>query len=91
MIIWKTNYNIPKKQIDSLISDLKKDDRSFGKDIDFYSSYYLPVSERPEKKITSVYNDIITKGSKQLGLFKINPPLFKLINMLGIFQDFRNK
>ena len=69
MIIWKTNYNIPKEEIDSLISDLKKDDRSFGKDIKFYSSYYLPVSERPEKKITSVYNDIITKGSKQLGLF----------------------
>ena len=69
MIIWKTNYNIPKEEIDSLVDDLKKDDRSFGKEIDFYSSYYLPVSERPEKRITPVYNDIITKGSKQLGLF----------------------
>ena len=69
MIIWKTNYNIPKDEIDSLVSDLKKDDRSFGKEIKFYSSYYLPVSERPEKRLTSVYNDIITKGSKQLGLF----------------------
>ena len=69
MIIWKTNCKIRKEKIDSLVSDLKKDDRSFGKEIKFYSSYYLPVSERPEKRLTSVYNDIITKGSKQLGLF----------------------
>ena len=69
MIIWKTNNIIPKDTIDSIVSDIKKDDRSFRKEENFYSSYHIPVSERPEKRLTSVYNDIITKGSKQLGLF----------------------
>ena len=69
MIIWKTNNPIPKDTIDSIASKIKKDDRSFRKENNFYSSYYLPTSERPEEELTSVYNDIIPEAAKKLGLF----------------------
>ena len=68
MIISKTNKSIPKDTIDPIVSDIKKDDRSFRKEENFYSSYHIPVSERPEKRLTSVYNDIVTKGITKLGL-----------------------
>ena len=69
MIIWKTNNPIPKDTIDSIASKIKKDDRSFRKENNFYSSYYLPTSERPEEELTSVYNNIIPEAAKKLGLF----------------------
>ena len=68
MIIWKTNNNIPKDTIDPIVSDIKKDDRSFRKEENFYSSYHLPVKDRPEEKLSPLYNDIILEGVTKLGL-----------------------
>ena len=68
MIIWKTNKTIPKDTIDPIVSNIKKDDRSFRKEENFYSSYHLPVKERPEEKLSSLYNDIFPKALNRLGL-----------------------
>ena len=68
MIIWKTNKTIPKDTIDPIVSDIKKDDRSFRKEENFYSSYHLPVKDRPEEKLSPLYNDIILEGVTKLGL-----------------------
>ena len=69
MIIWKTNNLVSKDLIDSISSDVKKDIRFFLKKENYYSTYFhFPTEERPERKLSSLYNDIIRKGMKELGL-----------------------
>ncbi len=69
MILWSCNELIEDDIIDSMILNLKNHPLCYEEKANYYSSYYTPPNERPEKKLKKFYNSIIDKASKKLTLY----------------------
>ena len=69
MILWSSNETIEDDVIDSIIEKLKNHPLCYNKEANYYSSYYTPTNERPEKKLGKFYDSIIKKASKKLTLY----------------------
>ncbi len=67
MILWSTNTTV--SGLDLMVSKLKQHPLCYHPDHKFYTSYYTPPNERPEKKLNSFYKKIISDACKDLTLF----------------------
>ena len=68
MIIWSDNDKIDKSKIDLIVSDLKKNKKCFDSNSRFYSSYFCPFEERPEKCLHDYYSCFLERLLKDLTL-----------------------
>jgi len=69
MILWSSNELIYDELLYSMVDILKQHPLCYEKKSNYYSSYYTPPNERPEKKLKKFYNSIIDKASKKLTLY----------------------
>ena len=69
MILWSCNELIDDDIINSTILKLKNHPLCYEKKSNFYSSYFTPPNERPEKGLKKFYNSIINEASKDLTLY----------------------
>ena len=71
MIIWRTNHPLSKDIIDPIVLSLKNNDKAckYYKDFKFYSSFIVPLDERPDYQLASFYLNFLEKeAGSDLGL-----------------------
>ena len=69
MILWSSNELIDDDIINSVILELKSQPSCYEEKANYYSSYFTPPNERPEKKLKKFYDSIINQATKYLTLY----------------------
>ena len=64
MILWSSNELIDDDIINSVILELKSQPSCYEEKANYYSSYFTPPNERPEKKLKKFYDSIINQATK---------------------------
>ena len=70
MIIWSTNKILDDDLLDPIIVDLKNHPMCYSPKAKYYTSYFTPDYERPEKGLLFYYKDILDQAFKDLTLYK---------------------
>ena len=70
MIIWSTNKIFDDDLLDPIIVDLKNHPTCYSPKAKYYTSYFTPDYQRPERGLIFQYKDILDQAFKDLTLYK---------------------
>tara|TARA_Y100001968_G_scaffold317964_1_gene347606 strand:+ start:227 stop:802 length:576 start_codon:yes stop_codon:yes gene_type:complete len=70
MIIWSTNKIFDDDLLDPIIVDLKNHPTCYSPKAKYYTSYFTPDYQRPERGLVFQYKDILDQAFKDLTLYK---------------------
>jgi len=69
MLLWKKNYNFDPTTIDTIVSQLRENEKSLDSDLNYHTSYFFNDEEKPELVFMNQYREICDQISKDMGLY----------------------
>lgn len=69
MLLWKKNYNFDPTTIDTIVSQLRENEKSLDSDLNYHTSYFLNDEDKPELIFMNQYREICDQISKDMGLY----------------------